>query len=72
MEKLADDKSKRLIEGLRSALKSGGEDGRRGKSIILCLTWSQLKSPTFDSNLRDDNWNLDRKKVEVSSLKSVM
>ena len=38
MEKTADDKSKRLVEGLRSVFERGGEDGQRGESIILCLT----------------------------------
>ena len=33
MFKLADDKSKRLVEGQRSALKRGEEDGRKGESI---------------------------------------
>ena len=32
MEKLADDKSKSLVEGLGSALEKGGEDGRKGES----------------------------------------
>ena len=38
MKKSADDKSKRLVEGQRSALGRGGEDGRSGESIIFCLT----------------------------------
>jgi hypothetical protein len=32
MFKLADDKSKRLVERLGSALERGGEDGRKGES----------------------------------------
>ena len=58
MEKSTDDKSKRLVEGLKSALGRGGEDGRRGESIILCSTWSQrsiLNLIEEECNL-DDNW----------------
>ena len=32
MYKLGDDKSKRLVEGQKSAWKRGGEDGRKGES----------------------------------------
>ena len=32
MYKLGDDKSKRLVEGQKSAWERGGEDGRKGES----------------------------------------